>query len=384
MSQTLTQSQFITVVSQTTPGTLNLWYTYETPLQVLGLTIPVVDDNNINRQIELLQCTSLTFTVENQLFTVNIQNPQLVTGTGGIQFIFFETTEPIVITSTISESIYTDVPIYISPGNLTFSFQNSEYDVLMNNVQAGRNSIYIQQSDRYKINEQEILAPLNINQIRGNTALKASIQDSNYEISGWKEGRYEGTKSNRYNYSGIEGVVEGITVQAITFNTDISINLLRQQLSGSTFEFTPYFLGGDVTLNPRLVGKFTGYQLLTSSSKTEYTVEVDTSYQGIIRPPATGDIVTFTAGTIKTDIPQDRCRILDTEELTETTIKISTTPLTGSYTSLTPLRIANTSQFYRIAGNTLQPISNQYVLIEQGDELYEVDESGYVIARTQL
>ena len=384
MAQTLTQSEFIQVVSQTTPDTLNIWYTFDLPLRILGLTIPIIDLNGTDQENQLLQCIEVVLTVEDQTFRLLVENPQLLTGGNGTRFMFFEAVEQIQITAPISDLPYVDTPVIFLPGVFSIPFTNSDSDVLMNNVGISRKSYYIQESDRYKYNNAEPLAPLNIDQLRTNTAIKASVQDSNYEISGWKEARYEGVFSNRYNYSGLEGVIDGAVVEARTFPTDISLNLLRQQLSSSIFEFTPFFLGGDVTLNPRDVGKFTGYELVSSASKTEYTVEIDTSYTGIVRTPAAGDVVAFTLGEIRPNTFQDRCTILDTQELTGTSLKIFTTPLTGSYPANTSLRIANTSQFYKIVKNTLQAVDNQYVLIEQGDELYRVDGSGFVISRTVL
>ena len=72
------------------------------------------------------------------------------------------------------------------------SFLNNDSNPLQGNATNLRGSSKYKRVNRYE----DAIIPTNIDAIRAGTAATASIQDSNYEIAGWTNGRYRGSKLN--------------------------------------------------------------------------------------------------------------------------------------------------------------------------------------------
>lgn len=384
MSQTLTQDQFIQVVSQTTPNTLNIWYTYDIPLEILGLTIPVVDNGGNNQETLLVQCTTVVFTVDNETFTLEVEDPVIFTTPSQIRFVFFRVVQPVFITTTVSPSTYQDTPVIFLPGLTSIVFLNSDSDVIINNILDSRKSAYIQESDRYKVNEGEFdfLAPLNIEQLRTDTAIKASVQDTNYEVSGWKDIRYEGVKSTRYNYSNVESAITGFEIQAALYPSGTLFSFIDQQRSGSNVIYSPYLSSTENISRIRRASTDTGYIVssLPSATNTEFNLDFSASFTGTRQVPAVGDAISI-APQIPIIFPGQILPVITQVTLsTGTDLKIRTNiPIPGVNIN-NKLYILNITQIYRIDRNKVQPAQPGLIIIEGLDEIFTIDENGFVVA----
>ena len=87
-------------------------------------------------------------------------------------------------------------------------FQGSVYDTLVNNSMNNRLSTYIQISDRSQTLG-NTTNPVNLPSILIENALPASIQDSNYSNTGWKNGRYDGSITTGNTFGQIDPVIGG-------------------------------------------------------------------------------------------------------------------------------------------------------------------------------
>jgi hypothetical protein len=378
MAQTLTQAEFLAVVQQTSPGSLNIWYTYDQPLQILGLTIPVLDNSGINQQSQIIQSSQVVFTAGTQTFTLQISNPVLLQGVGDVQFIFFEVTQQSIITQQPLNDIYPDTSTILLPGISSIQFTNSNFDVLINNVEVPRTSLYIQESDRYKSNTQEILAPLNINQLRQDSAAKATVQDSNYEINGWTQARYEGVITNRYNYANVEAGVTGFEIQAALYPIGTLTSYINQQRSGSDQIYSPFLSSRESLERIKGVNQHTGYEITTQiTNEVQFDIDFSGSFVGTRRVPAQGDLVS-TSEFIQANEISD-IKIIQITQLQGTA---QTVILNKPITALSgnALYIRNLAQIYQIDGNRAQPAQAGLLAVEGLNDTLRIDESGFVIA----
>lgn len=377
MPQTLTQAEFITVVQQTSPGSLNIWYSYDQPLQILGLTIPVLNNSGINQLTEILQSSQIVFTAGSQTFSLQIINPVVLQGVGDVQFVFFQTAGQLTTITQSVDSIYPSTSTVLLPGISSIQFTNSNFDVLINNVEVPRASLYLQESDRYKSNTQEILAPLNINQLRQDNATKATVQDSNYEINGWTQARYEGVTSDRYNYSNVEAGITGFEIQATLYPLGTSIGFINQQRSGSSQIYSPFLSSRESLERVKGVNQHTGYEITTTiTDEIQFDIDFSGSFQGTRRVPVQGDLIS-TSEFIQPNTVSD-IKIQQITQLAGTAQRVVVskpiTAVTGN-----ALYIQNLAQIYKIDGNKVQPAQAGLLAVEGLNDTLRVDESGFVV-----
>jgi hypothetical protein len=377
MPQTLTQAEFITVVQQTSPGSLNIWYSYNQPLQILGLTIPVLNNSGINQLTEILQSSQIVFTAGSQTFSLQIINPVLLQGVGDVQFVFLQTTGQLTTITQSVDNIYPSTSTILLPGISSIQFTNSNFDVLINNIEVPRTSLYLQESDRYKSNTQEILAPLNIDQLRQDSAAKATVQDSNYEINGWIQARYEGVISDRYNYSNVEAGITGFEIQATLYPLGTSVGFINQQRSGSSQIYLPFLSTRESLERVKGVNQHTGYEITTPiTNEIQFDIDFSGSFQGTRRVPVQGDLVS-TSEFIQPNTISD-IKIQQITHLTGTAQRVLVSkPITA--VDGNALYVQNLAQIYRIDRNRAQPAQAGLLAVEGLNDTLRVDESGFVV-----
>ncbi len=130
--------------------------------------------------------------------------------TGGVSYItfgtqfFMYTVNPFLIPGDIAQNIVSgevidDVLIDFTPFIGDLKDRLREYQALLNNTQQSRDSYKIRKSKRDVYGAR----PTNFLPIYSGSAEKANVQDSLYYDTGWKNSRYDGTKSTQSNYGGV-------------------------------------------------------------------------------------------------------------------------------------------------------------------------------------
>ncbi len=108
--------------------------------------------------------------------------------------------------SLLSEEYFTGV--ILLPSVEDGIFQGSVYDTLLNNSMKNRLSTYIQISDRSQTLGNSA-NPINFPSILIENALPASVQDSNYSNTGWKNSRYDGSITTGNTFGQIDPAIGG-------------------------------------------------------------------------------------------------------------------------------------------------------------------------------
>lgn len=209
----LTQQEFL-AIADIYPEGINIWCTKDTPIQVLGVTVPFADNENINVANTLEQVQTITLPVDNDPGTVvELQVvSKVIRGTLPYKYYFF-TVVPKDITSKVSydafplvNEVIQDREVVLLPNIRGGSFTVSDYNVSLNVAQDSRTSEYI---------------------LKNSSATFADIQDSMYSDTGWVNARYEGTSTNSQTYSSIDSAILGASLQGTYYplqTSDIEIN----------------------------------------------------------------------------------------------------------------------------------------------------------------
>ena len=178
-----------------------------------------IENNNL---IQLQQATAIILKAPEAGTTLNIslENSQVPIRTVNREqvgnyylYSFVEQSQQPVMTAIPSptgtpalEQYFTEVVLL--PSVEDGIFQGSVYDTLVNNSMNNRLSTYIQISDRSQTLG-NTTNPVNLPSILIENALPASIQDSNYSNTGWKNGRYDGSITTGNTFGQIDPVIGG-------------------------------------------------------------------------------------------------------------------------------------------------------------------------------
>lgn len=101
--------------------------------------------------------------------------------------------------------------VVIEPITATGAYNYNTYNPLIGNTITDRKSSYTVYSDRGTTRDDTKTNPVNLVSILTGQAIPANIQDSLYSDTGWKNGRYEGTKTTADGYGGIDPTIAGIS-----------------------------------------------------------------------------------------------------------------------------------------------------------------------------
>jgi len=227
----LTQQEFFTIADLYPQG-VNLWCTsgsLEVPVIVLGVTVPFVDNEDVNVRNTLQQIETITLPVDNDPnssveFTIT---SRVIRGTSPYKYYFY-TIQPKNVSSYVSplqNEVMQDGQVILSPNLRGGSFFTSNYNVTLNTAQNDRTSDYIQLST---------------------SATFATVQDSMYTDTGWTNARYQGSTTNNLTYASIDSAIRGIgfegTYYPITI-TDTEIN----NIDVTERTYSEYFHTGPLT-----------------------------------------------------------------------------------------------------------------------------------------
>ena len=111
---------------------------------------------------------------------------------------------------------YQAVQVTLTPYLLDIQFGFSEYNALFGNALENRKSQIRVESNR----DEDNVLPTNWEAIISGTAAPATIQDSLYEDSGWRRGRYDGSKINSRGNAGISPALNGTPFRGEIFTND--------------------------------------------------------------------------------------------------------------------------------------------------------------------
>jgi hypothetical protein len=382
----LTQQEFLTVVDQTSPDVINIWYSNTEPLTVFGFTIPVIDNQNTNA-IQLLQAVQqINMTLNGYNYTFDILDRAERTAPDGTTYYFFDIDDLIINPAADDIGILIDQVIFIIPGLQDISFLGGDYDALLNNVDLNRLSTNIMVSDRFKVvGGVGSLNPLNIQALRTQTAEKASIQDSNYEISGWSNARYRGTQSDSTEYGGIASAIAGKIFEGSIFPLSLSTSSINLQASSSQVIYSEYFFSSDQDLPTTPVLVDTSYRTVDTTippSDTEIQIRsISTSDPGIF----IGDIIKILPDSGTTN---ELMRVTNFQPFfTNFIIKVdrgwNSTPISDVYgtSNLTIQKVGSTGpvKIYELEGNRIQGVLAGQLLVKESLEIIKTDVLGQLL-----
>lgn len=131
--------------------------------------------------------------------------------------------------SNLLPKIEQNVIIDFSPFLTDLQYALDDYNPTLHNIIDQRRSEVILECNRVK--RQEV--PDNFLPIISGSALRATIPDSNYSTIGWKTSRYEGSKSNPDNYSGVSPSLTGRSFIGEIFPEGSSDNVICSTLGTS-------------------------------------------------------------------------------------------------------------------------------------------------------
>jgi len=380
----MTRQEFFAYV-QLSPNKVNVWYKNTTsPFEIGAVSVPVLDNTLQDNTNYLTQAQQIAIPIQSADYvTLDILNRQLVSGVvlGNSVLCFFFDVKPKIVTS-VPSTPEGNVMLQILPAIDQFEFTESPYNVLHGSVEGVRTSTYVMQSDRYKIGtlaNPTYTGPINIDLLLAGTATLANIQDSNYSTTGWINGRYEGSKTDRIDYK-TDPASAGSIFQGAEFPSGSLTSQITYLNSTSQIIYKDLFYAGvgDV---PGFYPVPSGYELVTDIGESSYIVTVRSAVSHILPTPQVGNLI-----RIGTEIMK----------INEVGYTPSTPPqyglqVTRGYNSATSPHNAYTSvenvspvQIYNISGNKLTGVPKGKVLVKQTGTLLKLDDLGYIVSSSLL
>ena len=379
----LTQEEFLTVVDASSAGMVSIWYSDSVPLTVFGLTVPVIDNTGLNTT-QLLQTTQqLNITLNGYNYTLDILTKAERTAPNGTTYYFFTT--PHLVIDSLADDISPLIGqvLFVIPGFQNANFSGGDYDVLLNNIGNSRQSSNIMTSDRYKIKGGTgSLNPLNIDELRSLTAERADVQDSNYTLTGWINGRYQGTSTNSVTYGGIDSAITGKSFQGSYYPSGISTTTINQQIDNNTIIYTEYLSTSqdDLPTFPTLIRTRYVTAGIISNTLTEIPVKLG---PGIANLPniGIGDILKIQEAGLGPEYIR-----VDNITTTSSTLLLTVTrnwnkSLTSQYPSsdATIEKIQGPTKIYQLQGNKIQGIQRGLLVVKDSREILKIDRLGQVV-----
>jgi hypothetical protein len=300
----MTQQEFF-AVTQLHPDRVNIWYddTGGPPYTFKAITVPALD-NSVPPQdqstlLDSIQQITVPTTAGTPLTFNIISRTSAQTSTTAVmpstKYYYFTIT-PLVINSawtpTIGATSISTNEVIFAPSLDTYQLSESPYNVLQGSFELGRQSGYIMSADRYKVGtlaNPTYTGPLNIDSLLSGSAIKADVQDSNYTTTGWINGRYEGTKTDRIDYK-TEPAITGKFFQASEFPSGSSMGQINYLISSSQVSYGEYFYAG-IGDTPGFQAEYSGYLPLTSYATNSDIIAIVPEVAGSnLRAPQGGDL----------------------------------------------------------------------------------------------
>jgi hypothetical protein len=275
--------------------------------------------------------------------------------------------------------------VVIEPITATGAYNYNTYNPLIGNTITDRKSSYIVYSDRGATTKETGTNPVNIVSILTGQAGPASVQDSLYSDTGWKNGRYEGTKTTADTYGGIDPTITGISFTGAYYPaslTDTSISTA----STSTRVVEEFFV-------IPAKGVDTSVPIVTFPADPTKTAV----YQASAQITATRVLFDFTVISGVTEVDPievgDYLYLYNVDEI----VKVEQVSRSGGTTNVTVKRymfgtnptktvnaftvtarvLTDSNRIYQIENNRIEFIGESKVWIEASGEILRLDELGY-------
>lgn len=234
------------------------------PYSIVGLTAPITTKENVNVLQSLRTATGIQFTFEGRTVTATIANR--VIRNGYIYLRLLNAPEVDRIPELVrGRRNFNDSAIIFTP-YATQDFSNSQFNPLISN--ATNNS---QSPDRQVVDEgTDQSIPVNIAAIRDLGATPAQIAESNYEIAGLIQGKYEGSKLDNGGRDGDEPSLGLRSIEGSVHLVDSDDQtILDIQLSERTLE--------NILFEPELSGSYPNRVLSTFPQSGSVLYAIDGS-----------------------------------------------------------------------------------------------------------
>lgn len=315
--------------------------------------------------------------------------------------------------------------VFFDSDQLSIDFRISDYHVLDNNTDKTIKSSYIQKVDRS--NKQ--VNPVNLNSILSDTSERAEVQESNYTLTGLKNSKYDGSKTDKKEYGTFPAL--GLTeffgaLYPVNNNFSASVDELAKQdnfICSQSLEERPiesYYFA--VNKEPSRVQQLQGGQasLLPGLSTTRifFTGSKIDLGAGSSFPGSSYDSQSFSVSAFL-DIEKDDVLAFsffhppgDTsvyENLLVTSVEYKSASLNGPITQTTASIVRNhlnqydtntsltdwsSTSFisvhkytadiiYKIEDNKPYRLTNKKLYVRDSGEIFYVDEKGRVIAKSK-
>ena len=288
-----------------------------------------------------------------------------------------------VLPQTDPENYTTDV--VIEPITATGAYNYNTYNPLIGNTITDRKSSYTVYSDRGTTTDDTKTNPVNIVSILTNQAVPASIQDSLYSDTGWKNGRYEGTKTTADGYGGIDPTIAGISFTGAYYPISVADSTI-----------------GTATIDTRVIQE---YFLIpgqgVDTSVPVVTFPADSTKTAVYK--ATGQITTtrtvFDFTVISGAIEKEPIKVGDYLYLynVDEIVKVEQVAISGgtstttvkrymfgtnpnkdtSYVEITTRVLTDVNRVYQVDSNRIEFLGEGKVWIQTSGDILRIDELGY-------
>ena len=376
---------------------VNVWYTGSAPNSViLGVAVPVLDDlgQDHTEVFQGLQQIAIPTPTPGTTVLLDILTSQVITigipPTSSYLFTVIPTPTP-DITGDFSNG-----DLVFSPDSSVAVFNASPYNTIGGLVDFNRESLQVMKVDRKKVGGVGLpsgyTGPNNIYSIISESADKAHIQDSNYSITGWSNGRYNGSKTSILEYN-IEPATSGKIFQAAPFGKSIPNSVILSQASQNQVQYLSYFYAG-IEESPGVeyedsLTTISGSSVYSSDSnvffvKTTLSKIPDPSYLPlslgqIIRVSSNstinatlGELMKITAIGKRTGAPSNEYTLLVIRNLRGTTA--------GADTQVNDRWIdsARKVNIFQVIKNKLVPAASGKLLLKETNNIIEIDKKGLI------
>lgn len=185
--------------------------------EVVAITISKTGCGNFNYAASLIQLESIT-----------IDNTQLfVTNTIPYGDYYYFEVVPTVLSPTGPSIGIGCTPVIFNPFAQGQSFTYNDYNALLGNSEESRRADLIYEVD-YTSAVSGSIVPSNLIAILSGSAVRAEVQQSNYESFGFTSGRYTGAKTSITDY-GVSSAIAGTPFEAALYLSSSAANLICSQ-----------------------------------------------------------------------------------------------------------------------------------------------------------
>lgn len=388
----MTQEEFF-AYTQLHPDQVNIWYgTGGPPYTLKAITIPVLDANNPpqDRSSFLASVQEITVPLSTgDRITLNVTSATQAQSPGTpvmpVTRYYYFNIQPVTLPNIGNTGIAAGALVF-SPSLDTFEFADSPYNILEGSLEASRPSSYIMQADRYKVGtlaNPAYTGPLNIAELLSGSAAKAEVQDSNYTSTGWINGRYEGSKTDRIDYLS-EPAISGKFFEGSEFPSGSTIGQLNYLISSSQVFYREYFFAG-VGDTPGLVAIDSKFKVNNNYGENTTALVISEEIPGTATTPIqAGDLIKIKRVGGSTEIIRvDSVGISSTIPIQYLLI------VTRGYFGQREAMIAgeliqkvNKVQIYNVTGNRLAGVPKGKVLIKETGAIVTLDSLGFILSST--